>query len=315
MISTDKNISSLLPISITLLLTACSNSTLVKTQNLSASSVAYTETVNELLDKTIDHVIDVDSKDLIRSRVSTNPRKMLKERNKSLNALIDEINYFRHQTSLMNNYFVNLQALADSTVKDDIGVNVGKISSRIQYMNNRPANAEDEKRIARLLTADEESYVGKLAGMIVGSYYAARIEAALRRDAPIIGKQMLLQEKQLNHILGILKDRIDVGSRMHLTEKVVSPFLDNEEGLFDELSWIENRRQWFQLKQAAPIFGDVKDAHKALRVAWEDILRGKSDIGSVDIMLGDVNDFLGTLHALDQSRNEGRRFNRHLIGE
>lgn len=299
----------------TLLLAGCSNSTLVKTQDLSASSVAYTDTINELLDETIKQVIDVDSRELIRARAATNPKKVLNQRNKSLTELIGKINYFRQQTSLMNNYFVNLQSLADSTVKDDVGVSVGRISSRIHYMNNRPQNAEDERRITRLLNEEEEGYIGKLTGMIVGSYYAARIEAALRRDAPIIGKQMLLQEKQLNHIVGILKDRLDVGNTMHLTDNVVGPYIDKDGGSFDKNTWMESRRQWFQLEKAAPIFGKVKEAHTALREAWEDILRGKKDIGSVDIMLADVNDFLGTLHALDQSRSEGNQFKKHSRGE
>ena len=300
----------------TILLSGCSNSTLIKSQDLSASSIKYTKTVNELLDKTIDHVIDVDSKELLRVReVSSNPKKMLKEKNTTIKSMIRRINDFRHQTSLTNNYFVNLQALADSTVKNDVGVNVGRLSSRIHFMNNRPRSAEDSERIDKLLSQEEESYIGKLSSMIVGSFYAARIETALRRDAPIIGKQMLLQEKQLNNILAIFQDRLDADSRMHLTDEVIAPFVDIEGGSFEKLAWFESRKRWFQLRQAAPIFADVKEAHKALRLAWEDILRGKKDIGAVDIMLTDVNDFLGTLHALDESRSDGKRFKTHPTGE
>lgn len=300
----------------TFVLSGCSNSTLIKSQDLSASSIAYTATVNELLDETIDHVIDVDSKELLRVRsFSKNSEKMLKEKNITMKAMVGEINRFRHQTSLTNNYFVNLQALADSTVKEDVGVNVGRLSGRIHYMNNRPLDAEDSERIEKLLSQEEEGYIGKLTSMIVGSFYAARIEAALRRDASIIGKQMLLQEKQLNNILTILQDRLDAGSRMHLTDEVVAPFVDIEGESFDKDIWIESRRRWFQLQQAAPIFADVREAHKALRLAWEDILRGKKDIGAVDIMLTDVNDFLGTLHALELSRSDGQKFNSHSTGE
>lgn len=310
-----KSILVFLPIGISVVLGGCSNSTLVKTMDLSASSIAYTETVNELLDQTIGHVIDVDSKELLRTRIGKHRAEKLKERNQSLKILIAEINEFRYQTFLMNNYFVNLQALADSTVKDDIGVNVGRISSRIHYMNNRPRDANDETRISRLLTEEEEGYISKLGSMLVGSYYGARIEAALRRDAPIIGKQMLLQEKQLTHILDIFRDRIDAESRMHLTDEVVAPYVNPEIQILDKEPWMSDRRRWFELQQAQPIFNDVKEAHKALQLAWEDILRGKKDIGSVDIMLADVNNFLGTLHALDQSRSKNNQFKSHPLGE
>lgn len=315
MSSSKRYLPKLLPLAITVLFTACSNSTLIKSQDLSASSIAYTETVNELLDETINNVINVDSKELVRTRQGKNRYKKLKERNKSLKALIGEINRFRHQTTLMNSYFLNLQALADSTVKDDVGVNLGRISSRIKYMNNRPRNDDDEIRINRLLTEKEEGYISKIGSLIIGSYYAARIEAALRRDAPIIGKLMLLQEKELNNIVNILRDRLDAGSRIHLIDEVVGPFVNLESETFEKNTWIDNRRKFFEMQQAAQIFSNVKEAQKGLRFAWEDILRGKKDIGEVDNMLSDVNGFLSTLHALDQSRSKNNQFNSHLAGE
>lgn len=314
-LSTTKHIPKVLCIGITVLLTACSNSTLIKSQNLSASSIAYAETVKDLLDETIKHVIDIDSKELARTRVGKNLDARLKQRNQSLKSLIAEINQFRVQTTLMNSYFLNLQALADSTIKDDIGMNVGTISGRIQYMNNRPRDADDDARISRLLTEEEEGYISQIGSMVIGSFYAARIESALRRDAPIIGKQMLLQKKQLDHILDILKDRLDVGSRLHLTDEVVAPFVNLDSEMYDKNTWIDSRRRYFDMRQAAPIFADVKEANKALRLAWEDILRGKKDIGSVDNMLADVNEFLGTLHGLEQSRSRNNQFRSHQIGE
>jgi len=297
-----------------ILLSGCSNSTLVKSHSLSASSAAYTETVNGLLDETINHVIDVDSKELLRTRIGTNPKQMLKDKNKSMKALIGEINNLRQQISLMNNYFINLQALADSTVKEDAGVNLGRISSRIQYMNNRPRSSDDSTRIDKLFSEKEEGYISQMTSMIVGSFYAARIETALRRDAPIIAKQMLIQEKQLKVILGILQNRLETANRMHLTDKVIIPYAAIKDPSFNQDEWVSNRRKWFQLEQAAPIFADVQAAQKALRLAWEDILRGKKDIGAVDIMLTDVNDFLGTLHALDQSRKDDSYLS-HPLGE
>ena len=278
-------------------LTACSSNTVTKSQNLSASSVAYTETVNELLDETIKQVINVDSKILVRTRNGTNPRKMLEEKNAALQDLIGEINTFRGHTVLMNSYFLNLQGLADSELKTDVGVNVGRISSRIH------ARSSGEKAV---LTESEEGYISKIGSMMIGSYYAANIKAALKRDAPIIAKQLLLQEKQLAKILGILQDRLDTRSRMYLYENVVAPYIDTKGQHFDESTWVESRRQWFELQQSAPIFASVKEAHEALRQAWEDILRGKRDIGAVDMMLVDVNDFLETLDALDESRDQSR---------
>jgi hypothetical protein len=288
---------------ISIFITGCSSNTLIKSQNMSASGIAYADSVNELLDETIKQVIDFDSKELLKTRAGSSRKKMLKEKNESLGKLIKEINHFRYQTSLMKNYFINLQALAESTVADDIGVSVGEISGTIQHLNHRPKDAHDTRRINKQLTEEDEGYIAMLTGMMVRSHFAANIEATLKRDAPVIGTQLLLQEKQLNHILSILQDRLSLGSRIHLVEKVRAPYIDTEMPIEDEETWIIHRREWFEMQQAASVFSDVKEAHKALRVAWEDILRGKQDVGSVSTMLEDVNEFVSTLHALDESRN------------
>ena len=287
---------------ISIFVAGCSSNTLTKSQNMSASGIAYADSVNELLDETIKQVIDFDSKELLKTRAGTNPRKMLKEKNESLTELIKEINHFRYQTSLMKNYFINLQALAESTVADDIGVSVGEISGTIQYLNHRPKDIDDIKRINKQLTEEDQGYISTLTGMMVRSHFAANIEAALKRDAPVIGTQLLLQEKQLDHILSILQDRLSVGSRIHLVENVRSPYIDTDMPIDDKETWITHRREWFEMQQAASVFDDVKEAHQALRTAWEDILRGKQDVGSVSTMLEDVNEFVSTLHALDESR-------------
>lgn len=289
---------------ISIFIVGCSSNTLTKSQDMSASGIAYADSVNELLDETVKQVIDFDSKELLKTRSGSDREKMLKEKNSALTKLIKEINHFRYQTSLMKNYFINLQALAESTVADDIGVSVGEISGTIQYLNHRPKNADDVKRINKQLTEEDEGYIATLTGMMVRSHFAANIEAALKRDAPVIGTQLLFQEKQLDHILSILQDRLALGSKIHLVEKVRSPYIDTETPIEDEEMWITHRREWFEMRQAASVFSDVKEAHKALRVAWEDILRGKQDVGSVSIMLEDVNEFVSTLHALDESRNK-----------
>lgn len=299
-----KTTASIFIVAISIFIEGCSSNTLTKSQDMSASGIAYADSVNELLDETIKQVIDFDSKELLKTRAGSNPEKMLKEKNHALVNLIKEINHFRYQTSLMKNYFINLQALAESTIADDIGVSVGEISGTIQYLNNRPKDARDTKRIKKLLTEEDEGYIGTLTGMMVRSHFAANIEATLKRDAPVIGTQLLLQEKQLDHILSILQDRLSLGSKIHLMKNVTSPYIDPEAPIIDKEMWITHRREWFEMQQTASVFGDVKEAHKALRIAWEDILRGKQDVGSVSTMLEDVNEFVSTLHALDESRKK-----------
>jgi hypothetical protein len=285
-----------------LLVSGCSSNTLKKSRNVSASGIAYTDNVNELLDETIKKVIDFDSRELLKTRIGSNPKKMLQDKNKALSSLIAEINHFRYQTSLMKNYFINLQALADSTIKDDIGASVGTISGSISHLNNRSNKSDNVSK--HYINEEQQSYIGSLTGMLLSAHYAANMEATLKRDAPIIGTQLLLQEKQLNHILSILRDRLSTGNALFLNEKVIAPYINKEVPIADKEMWISSRYEWFKMREVTPIFSKVKEAHKALRLAWEDILRGKEDIDATSTMLADVSEFVATLHHLDKARKE-----------
>ncbi len=287
-----------------LLMTACSSNTLKQSRNVSASGVAYADSVNELLDETIKQVIDFDSHELLKTRIGSNPKQMLKQKNKALITLISEINRFRYQTSLMKNYFVNLQALSDSTIKDDMGTSVATISGSISHLNNRSDKVDNISKYA--INEEQQTYIGTLTGMLLGAHYAANIKATLKRDAPIIGTQLLLQEKQLKHILSILKDRLSAGSAIFLGKKIVAPYVNKETPMIDKESWVRHRREWFNMQQASPIFAKVKEAHKALRLAWEDILRGKEDIEATSTMLADVSEFVTTLRHLDKARKQAK---------
>ena len=287
-----------------ILTSGCSSNTLKKSRNVSASGIAYADSVNELLDESIKQVIDFDSHELLKTRIGTNPKRMLKEKNKALTNLINEINRFRYQTSLMKNYFINLQALSDSTVKDDIGASVGTISNSIKHLNNRSSKEDNSLQYA--ITEEQQTYIGSLTGILLGAHYAANIKATLKRDAAIIGTQLLLQEKQLKHILSILKNRLSTGNALYLEEKVVAPYINSDTPIIDKKMWVTNRREWFKMQQVAPIFAKVKEAHKALRLAWEDILRGKEDIEATSTMLADVNEFVTTLQHLDKARTQAK---------
>ena len=98
------------------MLSGCATQSIQQGKDLSSSGIAYTEAVENLLDVTIDQVIDFDTAELKKSRRGSDPRVMIVSKNEGVILLISEINAFRAQTRLLKTYFINLQALADSSV-------------------------------------------------------------------------------------------------------------------------------------------------------------------------------------------------------
>src|SRR3569832_1509071 len=121
--------------------------------------------------------------------MSSVPGGALAQRDQAMAALLAEIAQFRAQTLLLKAYFVNLQALADSSVKDDAGPAVQSLSDTISKLNVSLGRKQ-------LLTPEQSQQVGALAGLAAQAVQAEKIRRALRRDAPVIGTYLALRRRR-----------------------------------------------------------------------------------------------------------------------
>lgn len=275
------------------LLVGCSTTQSIQQgKDLSTSGVAYTDAVENLLVIATDQVIDFDSAELIKTRRGTNPRAMVSEKNDGLVGVITELNRFRAQTKILKTYFINLQALADSPVKDDAGVAVKSLSDSISKLNK----ALDGESGEESLSEDQKTQIGALGGLVANSIHATKVKNALKRDAEVIGMYLALQENQLGNITDILKDRFQAENDLFLNKKVIAPYTDKSKPL--PSSWSENRKQWVKSQFLNQQLKTAKVAAKQLGGVWADILQGKSDINSLSVLISDVNEFVTTIQAL-----------------
>ncbi|WP_290863290.1 hypothetical protein [Flavobacterium sp.] len=271
------------------LISGCATQSIQQGKDLSTSGIAYTNAVESLLDVTTDRVIDFDTDELKKSRRGTNPMTMITQKNKALEDIIIEISKFRSQTKLLKAYFLNLQALADSPVKDDTGVAVKSLSDSISNLNKALSGKVN-------LTEDQKTQTGALAGLVANTIHAAKVKNALVRDAEIVGTYLALQEDQLKDIEGILSDRFNAKNDLFLNEKVIGPYVNISQPL--TTNWDVDRKQWFMTQFISQQLSTAQEAAKQLRGVWADILQGKSDINSLSVLISDVNEFVVTAQAL-----------------
>jgi predicted small secreted protein len=278
-----------------LLISGCATQSIQQGKDLSSSGIAYTEAVNNLLNVTIDRVIDFDSEELIKTRRGSNPEKMIRDKNKLMLELLSEIERFRAQTRLLKTYFLNLQALADSPVKDDAGSAVQALSDSISQFN-KTIDGKDGKES---LNAEQKKQIGALGGLAANSIHAAKIKRALERDAEIIGIYLIHQEKQLKTIAGILQDRFEAVNEEFLEEKVIAPYVDKTKKL--KASWASDRKKWFKTKFINQQLNTAQVAVRQLRGVWADILQGRTDLNSLSVLISDVNEFVTTIEKLKEA--------------
>jgi len=282
-----------LVLSSTLVATGCATQSIRQGQDLSSSGVAYTDAVDKLLDVTTDRVINFDSAELIKTRRGSDLKKMITEKNEALQSVLVELGRFRAQTRLLKTYFVNLQALADSPVKNDAGGAVKSLSDSISKLNKALGKTDGKEK----LSEEQKTQIGGLGGLVAHTIHGANVKRALERDAEIIGTYLALQENQLGNIVDMLEDRAQNDNDLFLNERVIAPYVAKDKPLGD--SWIKDRREWAKTRYVSQQLKTAQEAAKLLRGVWEDILEGETDINSLSILIYDISEFVTSVQALE----------------
>ncbi|MGD8786462.1 MAG: hypothetical protein PVJ60_03485 [Phycisphaerales bacterium] len=286
-----------------LLLSGCTGSSqkIQQGMDLSTSGIQYADAVDGLLNVTINRVIDFDSAEAIKIRKYASEdslKSIIKERDTALLGLLNELNSFRQYTQQLKVYFLNLQALADSKVQTETGAAVRELGESIHNANNK---IRKKKKIK--LSKKETDGIAALSQFVAKGVHAAKVDAALRRDANIISEQLLLHEKLLDNLAGMLKDRFKIESDEFLKVKVISPYTNKEIPLGAE--WKKDRKKWLKSQFTFESLNKAKEAARQLRAVWEQILQGRSDLNSISSALQDINEFVMVINEIKEA-NESK---------
>ncbi|TVL98716.1 MAG: hypothetical protein CV087_20770 [Candidatus Brocadia sp. WS118] len=282
-----------------------------QSSNLSQAGIKYADAMSTLLDVATDTIIDSDTYDLLYQQElislenKEEERKKLKDvldnHNKAVKDLIETIGSFQFHIDLIKDYFTNLDALANASAPETAAFEAGELSGKI----NEAGKVILKKDV--LISNDEKEAIGKLTGIVAGGFQSAMLRNALKRDAPIIGEQLLLQEKLLEKLSGMLNQRY----REHMTimekDKIRKPYVNKTMTNVEE--WKESRSQFLKSVFLDQNLETAQGAVKEMRLIWENILNGKQDIGSIQSALSDMNEFVNAINQLKvaiQARRESK---------
>jgi hypothetical protein len=272
------------------LVSSCATQSIKQGKDLSSSGIAYTKAVSSLLDVATDRLIEFDTEELKKTRYGSNLRERIIQKNEAVTNVLAEIAEFRAHTKLLETYFLNLQALADSPVKNDAG-------SAVEALSGSISNFSEALGGRKILTDEQKKQIGALGGLVAHTIHGAKIKRALKRDAEVIAVYLILQERQLKIIAGMLQDRFNAENDLFLEEKVIAPYIDTKQAVGAD--WAANRRQWFKAQFVSQQLVTAQEAAKQLRGVWADILQGKTDINSLSVLISDINEFVTTVRALE----------------
>ncbi len=285
--------------------------TIHQSTEFSDVGIKYTEAVEELLRVTEDTIIEDDSNTLLylqdltsmedKKEESRLLEKRLKQHDEEVLTILRSLAQFRRHTRLLNAYFVNLQALARTDAPGDTAKAVGQLSASI---DNARLALEKSERLS--ISESERDGISDLAKLVSRGVQSSKLKEALERDAPIIGAELVLHEKLLTKLAGILEQSAKKKFVNERKVKVLEPYKSKE---------IKNKEQWKKARESLlkstttiPTLEAATEAARQMGLVWKGILEGKTDVTSVQLLLADINDLtaaLGKLKGATQQAEEG----------
>ncbi len=276
-------------------------------QDFSNVGIRYADAMTELIEFTTDTVIDDDSDNLLYTLQLTSLadkdeekallEKRLKEHDENIKSLVTTLGRFRGYTATLKTYFLNLQALSGSNAPESAALAVAELSASINHANRTLLEAE---KLA--VTAEEREAFGALAGLAAKGVKSVKLSTALKRDAPVIEEQLLLQEKLLARLAGILKHSAMKAYINDRKEKVLKPYKNKK--INNPSSWKKERKELIKSTFFVNSLDRATKTARQMRLVWGYMVEGDTDLESIGSLISDINEMTAALHQLKEAAQE-----------
>jgi hypothetical protein len=293
-------------IAITILeLTGCASVQVQRGKDLSTVGIQYTEATIALVDVAIDAMIDADSQALVRTKLPAAalqrpqyaPDKLQEKLDTSNKGLVENTKLYlslRASLSAVEAYFKALQTLVDNPQSESAGSAVSTLADRVN------AISKAVKGIQPVISNEQKTALSGLAKLVANEVHGAKVGAALKRDASVIGEALALQEALMENAETIIVGALNDENARFYVDKVRRPFEKQE---IDRV-WVTDRKTYIKAKATgvtAEALKSARAASKQMSKSWEKILSGVYDISETRKQIEEVEALVSAMVALKQA--------------
>jgi hypothetical protein len=142
--------------------------------------------------------------------------------------------------------------------------------------------------------------IAGLAKLVTTQVHGAILAKALERDAPIIGRALVLQQIVLNDAASDVRAALNEANERFYTRRVLRPYKSGE----IDADWVVDRRTYVKVKAIGDAIEAVSAAEAAARqmqTVWARILSGEYSAKELTAMLKDTEDLLTAATALKEA--------------
>lgn len=285
-------------------LQGCATVAVDRAKDLSSAAIQYSEATAAVIDAAIDGAIDADSEDQVRSAPrppvseakQVERRAQLEQLDQELAKTVSLYTVLKQSVNTTKAYFLALQDLAKGSPADAAGEAVKSVAERVNGVNAALEGADATPKLSDAETAA----LGGLAGQVAAQIHGAKVAAALKRDAPIIGRALVLQESVLKLAGDDIRNHLNEVNNRFFVDRVRAPYEKGDLGP----GWVKDRRAYLKVRalgQTETAVSSAAAAAKQMQTVWERILAGSYSAKEITAMLKDTEDLLDAVNTLKEA--------------
>ena len=282
------------------LLTGCAAVSVQRGKDVSSAGIAYSQAVQDVVDAAIDASIDASSltrqaETAMRPGPPTPDERTaragrLQESDEQLIASTSTYLRLKRSVSAVEASFIALQALADGSTSEATSTAVANLADRVNGINAALG------RSAALSDAQKSAVAG-LSALVAEQVHGAAVARALKRDAPIIGTALALQQRLLDAAADDIRSELSAASTVFYRDRVLVPYAAGRMGE----AWPDDRRTYIKARAMGATSEALSSAQAAaaqMQTVWARIVSGETSASELAVMLQETRDLLAALAAV-----------------
>jgi hypothetical protein len=276
----------LILLTICFLLSGCASAKTNQFSRFAELGCAYSEAVTGLTKEAGNVAIDADSAALIKARenIPLNERgKTIIAQDKLLRERIGLLRDLRRHTQLLRSYFQALAALARSDEPSGIGAASEGVVKSLGKMSDRIKNA----KVGALPVSE---FTGPVAKITVAQFQRGALEKELRERAPIIERELDLQQAALQAMAEQMRTDLEVLQAREEALEVVDPFRATKDSLPSD--WTKRRKELLNTHVCLDSVDAAAALARNLKLSFLALVENRLDLSDVEMMFGDINEIL-----------------------
>lgn len=266
-------------------LTGCVTARLNQYRGFAQAGVAYSNASQTLTDQAGTASISADSAILLKTRPdlpAEDRRKAVTESDSLLRQRLLILQQIKGHAQLLHTYFQTIADMVDSKAGNDLG-------SAAQGAFNSLAKFSEPLKTATIGKEKVADFIPEVINIAVANTKVRALNAELKARAPLIERELAVQEGALAALAKDLKDNLTVKLNVDETESVINPYAGADRLPSD---WASQRQQVLTTSVAVQSATEATRAAKTLRESFARLVAGTLTEGAISDLIQDINSVL-----------------------